>query len=183
MNYGKLELVYAEPFAEALVNNLTFRSWVLGKTKFADSCNSARLLDREMLAKRSAGTRYWWRSHFSEACRCCGCSGKETDLLAIFETVAELRFALHVEVKRPGDKFKADQAAAYPVRAMCWSTNGRTPSKILRHSDAATLLLFSNENRQEFAPHLTYFDTLITFEEIEDNFPNFANGAYLKPHR
>src|SRR5258708_37973507 len=61
------------------------RAWVLGKTKFARDAPVARILDREMLAKRSANAASWWRSHYSEKCRCDGCSGRETDLLAIFE--------------------------------------------------------------------------------------------------
>ena len=97
-----------------------------------------RLLHREMHAKRSRGTKYWGRSHFSEICRCFGCSGQETDLLAIFESATGLRFALHVEVKQPNDKFKDDgqQAAAYPVRAQCWATDGTRPAKVLPRTEA-----------------------------------------------
>jgi hypothetical protein len=60
-----------------------------------------------------------------------GCNGQETDLLAVFEAPTGLRFALHVEVKNPGDSFsKTDQAPAYPVRAKCWSTEGKTPKRV-----------------------------------------------------
>ncbi|HWF95122.1 MAG TPA: hypothetical protein VG291_09225 [Xanthobacteraceae bacterium] len=125
MSYGKMELLYAAPFAEALANYTAFRSWVLKQTKFARFADEAQLLHREMMAKRIFGTQYWWRSHFTESCRCFGCSGQETDLLAIFETSTSVRIALHVEVKHPGDRFKdaGNQAAAYPVRAQCWVAN------------------------------------------------------------
>ena len=53
VSYGRLELLYAEPFAEALVGDLAFRSWVLKQTKFASFADEAKLLHCEMLAKRS----------------------------------------------------------------------------------------------------------------------------------
>jgi hypothetical protein len=34
-------------------------------------------------------------------------------------------------------------------------------------------LLFSSKQLEEFEPHLKYFTTRITFEQIEDDFPNF----------
>jgi hypothetical protein len=177
MIYGNKELIFAKPFAEGLVNDPAFRSWVLRQTKFADFADEARLLHREMKAKRSARTRYWWRSHFTETCRCPGCSGRETDLLAIFETATGLRFALHVEVKHPGDEFKDDeQAPAYPVRARCWSTNGRTPAKVLPHTETTTALLCSELRLEDYAPRPAHFETVITFEDIKKNFPN--DSAY-----
>lgn len=180
MSYGRKELLYAEPFAEALVNDLAFRSWVLRKTKFAEHADEARLLNREMKAQRSGTAKYWWRSHFTETCRCFGCRGQETDLLAIFETNKGLRFALHMEVKHPGDRFKETgvQAAAYPARAQCWSTPGQAPPNVLSHSEAATVLLCSSTKLEEYAPHLKYFETKITFEELRKEFPHAsASGA------
>jgi hypothetical protein len=174
MIYGERELLFAKPFAEGLVNDPVFRSWVLRQTKFAVFANEARPLHREMHSKRSPGTKYWWRSHFTEACRCFGCSGQETDLLAIFETATGLRFALHVEVKQPGDRFdkKPNQAAAYPVRALCWATNGKTPARVLPHTEATTVLLCSELKLEDYAAHVGHFETVITFEDIEKNFPN-----------
>lgn len=96
----------AEPFARALVEDIAFRNWVIGRTEFASFAENSRLLNEEMHQKRNAEN--WWRSHFTEKCRCADCSGKETDLLAIFETPTGFRFALHIEFKRPGDKFKSD---------------------------------------------------------------------------
>jgi len=132
---------------------------------FAD----ARLLHREMQVQRNA--RYWWRSHFTEACRCQGCSGQETDLLAVFETETGFRFALHVEVKHPGDKFKQGgrQATSYPIRAQCWT--GKTPAKVVRHSMATTALLCSDTKLFEHADHSSHFANVFTFEEIKRRFP------------
>lgn len=178
MGYGKLELRYAEPFANALASDATFRSWVLRKTKFAVFANEARLLHREMKDLRSAKAKYWWRSHYSETCRCSGCSGQETDLLAIFELKARMRFALHFEVKHPGDRFKdgGHQAAAYKIRAACWSTLGGTPANILSHSAATTVLLCSETKLTKYAAHLRHFETLITFEDVANNFPHASAG-------
>jgi hypothetical protein len=125
--YGHLELPYKEFFAQALVESSGFRKWVLRRTIFAEFADEGRLLYREMLEKRSRSARLkanWAFSHYQERtrCACAGCCGQETDLLAVFENPASARFALHVEVKRPGDGFtgkREKQAAAYPVRAQC----------------------------------------------------------------
>jgi hypothetical protein len=171
MIYGYNEKRYAEPFAEALANDPIFRSWVLRQTIFANYADEARLLHREMHAQRNAKT--WWGSHFTEACRCTGCSGQETDLLAIFETAMGLCFALHTEVKHPGDKFKKDtQAAAYPVRAQCWVAN--TPKNVLPQTRATTVLLCSARKLSEYAKHLRHFECVITFEDIANAFPDWA---------
>jgi hypothetical protein len=99
--YGATELIFAEPIANALVNDSDFRSWVVRKTIFAELAEDARLLHLEMKARRSSAAKTWWRSHFTEKCRCPGCRGKETDLQAIFENADHLRFAIHMEVKHP----------------------------------------------------------------------------------
>ena len=122
MIYGYKERRYAEPFAEALVNDPVFRSWVLRQTIFANYADGARLLHREMHAQRNASARTWWGSHFTEACRCSGCSGQETDLLAVFETATGLRFAVHVEVKHSDDKLRERTATSTP----CWKPGGMT---------------------------------------------------------
>jgi hypothetical protein len=111
MGYGKQELLYARPFAEALVSSPEFRSWALSRTPFKECAGDAMLLHDEMLARRSVGTEYWWRSHYTKACLCSGCREQEIDLLAIFRSSAQC-FALHVEVKHPRDRFKPNQAAA-----------------------------------------------------------------------
>jgi hypothetical protein len=170
--YGSLEYAYAKPFADALVNDLAFRSWVLKQTKFAAFAEEARLLHDEMRARRSKKSATWWRSHFSEKCRCLGCSGQETDILAIFEVSTGNRFALHIEVKQPTDKFpnNKDQAENYLLRAKCWVASA--PRAVLPHVDAATVLLCSFSKLQEYGDQPTRFNTVITFESIAASFPN-----------
>jgi hypothetical protein len=176
--YGSIEFAYAEPFANALVMDPTFRSWVLRQTKFATVADEARILNEEMKAKRGGSSVNWWRSHYTEKCRCQGCSGQETDILAVFETTTGIRFALHFEVKHPTDKFPIDrdQAGNYALRAKCWAT--LAPRAIVPHSDAATALLCSASKLAGYAPHLPKFGTVITFEDIGRVFPHATMGRF-----
>jgi len=171
MLYGSIEFTFAEPFANALADDPAFRSWVLRQTKFAAFAEEARLLQGEMRAQRNGSSATWWRSHFSEKCRCQGCSGQETDILAIFETATGTRFGVHFEVKQPTDKFPTnkDQAANYALRAKCWATSA--PKAVVPHEDAATVLLCSASKLLEYAPHVPKFGTVITFEEVARIFP------------
>ena len=105
MKYGSVEYTYAEPIARGLVEDAVFRRWILSKSRFSKS-SDARILNEEMQSHRQNPTAEWWRFYFTEGCRCLGCSGKETDILAIFEDAGGLRFAMHFEIKQPKDKFK-----------------------------------------------------------------------------
>ena len=171
MKYGSIEWQYAEPIARTLVEDQNFRTWVLKQTRFSNYADEARLLHKDMKAMRSPSAETWWRSHYTEKCRCQGCSGQETDLLAIFG-VGPARFALHFEIKRPGDKFSRtkDQARNYGLRAHCWTKT--PPSAVLPHHDASTLLIFSEAQREEFLPHIAKFDTSFTFEDASMVLPS-----------
>ena len=172
MGYGESERRYAEPFANALVADGGFRTWVVAQTEFAAFAENASLLHEENEEEAQRRRQTWWRSHFTEACRCDGCSGKETDLLAIFETSTGFRFALHVEIKHPTDRFKADsrQSRGYPLRARCWSIE--PPAAVLSHHLATTVLLYSAVKHTEYAAHLGCFGALITFEALRAQFPH-----------
>ncbi len=176
MLYGSIEFTYAEPFANALVADPEFRSWILRRTRFAAFAEETRLLHEEMRAQRSGSSATWWRSHFTEKCRCQGCSGQETDILAIFETAAGMRFGLHFEVKQPADRFptRKDQAANYALRAKCWAASA--PRAVVPHVDAATVLLCSATKLAEYSPHLSKFGTVITFEELAEAFPQATSS-------
>ncbi|UPK40866.1 hypothetical protein IVB18_50555 (plasmid) [Bradyrhizobium sp. 186] len=173
MKYGSIEYLYASPIARAMIDDPSFRRWVLSKSEFAEFAE-ARILNREISAHRANLTAEWWRFHFTEKCRCDGCSGKETDLFTIFENKSSLRFALHFEVKQPQDKFKSDgiQSRGYPLRAQCWAR--KPPAKVLPHHMASTGIFFSAQKRKEYEPHLAHFKAQITFEEIEQQFPHLA---------
>jgi hypothetical protein len=162
--YGSKEFAYAEPFADALVDDPAFRSWVLRQTKFAVVAEGSRLLCEEMKARRSKSSTNWWRSHYTEK------SG-ETDILAIFEAPDGARFALHFEVKQPADRFPKDkdQAANCVTRADLWVKSA--PKAVLPHTAASTVLLCSATKLKEYAPHLPKFGAVITFEQIACVFP------------
>lgn len=169
--YGKNEARYAEPFAEALRSSQEFRTWVLERTEFRRFASSATLLDAEMQARRSKTASSWWRSHWRSGCDCEGCAGgQETDLLAVFSSPSSYRFALHVEVKQPKDRFPAskDQAANYAVRAQCWARSA--PKAVVPHQAAVTLLLCSQSKLGAYAPHLSKFGAVLTFEDITNAF-------------
>ncbi len=174
MRYGSHEYKYAAPIAQALIEDAPFRQWVLSQSEYSD-WSDAKLLHQEMAQHRGNATAEWWRFYFTEKCRCLGCSGKETDLLAIFESASKVRFALHFEIKQPTDDFKADgiQSRGYPLRAQCWAIS--PPKRVLPHNRASTGLIFSEARRADYAHHLGHFNSLITFEDIEREHPQIAN--------
>jgi hypothetical protein len=166
--YGHNEYRYARPIAEELERNTSFRSWVLTRTKFAQFSQEAELLHEQQKLCRTPQSENWWRSHFagpsyqfkSE------CGERETDLLAIFGVRNDFRFAIHFEVKAPGDRFGIDQALDYQRRAVCWSGRGRAPRTVLPHDEATTVLCCEREFAERVASEVSNFPTIITFEEI-----------------
>jgi len=177
MKYGAKELAFSLPFVEGLESSIEFRQWVFMKTPLAYLASNCELLSEEMKAKRP-NSEYYWRSFYTEKCRCPGCSGQETDILSIFQSNCKSRFSLHIEVKQPTDTFKQDgkQAENYGIRAACWAEQKKGPKSLVDHDRFATALLCSSHKLVDFESHLGYFDTIMTFEEIEVNFP----GMYSK---
>ncbi|MEQ8655461.1 MAG: hypothetical protein RIC87_23615 [Kiloniellales bacterium] len=173
MRYGGIEWEYAAPIADALVASSEFRGWLLKKTRFAHQADQAILLHREMKARRSANAETWWRSYFTEKCRCQGCSGQETDMLAIFMS-GGARFALHIEIKQPKDRFPThkDQARNYGLRAACWAHSA--PASVLEHEDADTVLVYAEKRRFDYSDQLKKFGAAVTFEEISSTFEEIA---------
>lgn len=175
MRYGANEYRYASPVAGALEQRNDFRRWLLGRTKFSLHAEGARLLCDQQRLTRSLSAENWWRSywvsrayeHFHE------CGERETDLLAIFETPNSFRFALHIEVKAPGDRFGVEQAADYRRRANCWKGRDRAPRTVLPHDDAATLLLCDRGFAGRNAAKVAFFDTVFFHDEI---------GAMISPY-
>lgn len=130
----------------------------------------SRVLVGEMTALRP-NAQTWWRSHYTEKCRCSGCSGQETDILAVFEDDEGKRFAIHFEVKQPNDRFPAgkDQATNYMTRAACWVDN--PPKAVVPHEAAVTCLVYSESRKHGYGANVSKFDIAITFEEIREAFP------------
>jgi hypothetical protein len=179
VKYGAKEKVFSEPFADQLAKDPAFLRWMLDRTKFRD-LDGAHVLADEMKRKRSKVATNWWASHYTESCRCFGCEGSETDVLAIAADSNGRAVALHVEVKQPSDRFNLDrrQAERYSVRAACWASNA--PPNVIRHDDACTILLCSSDKLPQFAAEAAHFDAVVTFEEIARDFPA-ATASHVKP--
>lgn len=167
-NYGEEELRYALPIASALEFDAGFRAWFVGKTKFAPHATIAHLNYKEQLARRTRNTKNWWRSYWTtkSSCHCGNCRERETDLMAVFSLPNGYRFALHVEVKGPHDRFSVDQARDYGSRANCWAGRDRAPKRILPHDAASTVLVCDSVFRLANKEHVDLFDSVITFDEI-----------------
>ena len=166
--YGEEEVRYARPIAAGLQNNPSFRLWFIEQTSFAQYALIARLNDEEQKALRTPGTLTWWRSYWTmkASCHCGNCRERETDLMAVFSNPDGYRFALHVEVKGPHDRFSLDQARDYRSRADCWKGRERAPKRILPHDKASTVLICDDKFKQDNRVHLDFFDTIITFGQI-----------------
>jgi len=164
--YGRNE--YARPIANALENDAEFRKWFIAKTVFAEHADTAISLSKAQKRRRTPSAKNWWQhyyttksyAHFSE------CGKGETDLLAVFKTPVGFQFALHIEIKAPGDEFQKNQAADYPKRAKCWAGIDRAPPTVLPHDEATTVLCCDDGFRVSNELELQYFSTVIDFETI-----------------
>jgi hypothetical protein len=168
--YGHKEHVYAEAFANALRDDPDFLKWVLGQTPFAGR-DGVHVIWDEMITKRPKA-KFWWKNYWTGSCKCLGCSGSETDVFVALQDVSRRRFALHIEVKQPTDRFDPAkrQGERYSVRAACWAR--AAPATVPVHAEAGTIILCSETKRVNFTAEIQYFDACITFEEIARTFPN-----------
>ena len=152
--YSPNEFLYARPIASALLHDRTFRQWFLADTKFAAVAADALPLGEDQSSLRSTpnSKRWWWFNHYCPKDGSCTCklgTGLETDILIIFEVIHEIRFALHVEVKRPSETLGDGQAETYPRRAACWSEPTTRPRRILAHEDYVTVLVCGDNLRAD----------------------------------
>ncbi len=178
VRYGSNEYRYARPLAEALRANRQFRSWFLGKTKYATFSDAAVLLDEKQKLARSPSAENWWRSYYAGSAYRFKkeCGERETDLLAVFEVEHGFRFALHIEVKAPGDRFGTGQARDYNRRAICWAGNGRNPKTVLPHNEGTTVLCCEAKFREDHVSEAKMFASIVTIEEIAEHLSNFPDA-------
>ena len=173
--YSELELRYARPIAQALLSSASFRQWLFTGTDYADVAADAQPLGDEQAGLRSRGLKnpYWfnyWCGKDSR-CECRVGSGIETDILVVFRHANDRRLAVHVEVKRPGDKLGDGQAASYPRRAACWANPATRPKTVPRHDDFVTVLVCGRDlavNEQ-----LRYFDRVAFHDEVGGRVPAY----------
>lgn len=167
--YSNLELKYARPLADALIESAEFRQWALAGTCYQDRAASWRHdgeMQRAQRGRPSMTNPYWFNYWCGKDTRCSCRIGTavETDILLIFEDDPVGRVALHVEVKRPGDSLGDGQAATYPRRAACWAMEATRPRGVVAHSEFATILA-CGENLAD-APDVVAFDRVLFHSDI-----------------
>jgi len=168
MPTGPKELRYAAPIADALLNDRNFLIWFVEQTRFSSYADSCRVMAREQKATRSQVASNWWRHYYvgKNSCRCNDCRERETDLLAVMETKGGYRFALHVEVKAPGDPLRLDQGLDYTKRAHCWAGRGNAPKTVVPHDAACTALICERSFSVERKNITQEFSAIILIEDI-----------------
>lgn len=165
MAIKEVELDHA--FAEHLEAAPEFQKWLISKTRFSRFADNATLLVEEQAASRRAN--HWWKHWWI---RLRDGTESETDIFAVFEASPTTRFALHIENKPPHGKLLMKQAADYRRRAIEMAGKDR----FLRYDDFATLLLAPKMFMQKHAECAQQFDTQISYEEISNAIPLFAEA-------
>lgn len=186
--YGKNEWLYALPIATALASDQQFRQWFISMTPFSSHATVARLLWEEQKAGRTKGSETWWRSYWTGSSYQyrAECAERKTDLLAIFEVPSGFRFALHVEVKAPGDSSELNRretTAAEPgvgkaeiglLRPSCLmmtpprysAAKGRSLFPILRRADCSILSFYTTILRANRSISPSAYSFLTSEEEL-----------------
>ncbi|MBR1153736.1 hypothetical protein [Bradyrhizobium sp. JYMT SZCCT0428] len=168
------EFAHAQPIAEMLAHNPTFRSWFIAKTRFVADADCQSM--HEQIERERHHPPFWWRHNHHVSCGCEGCvGGRETDIFNIFFRNPKDKFALHIEVKHLGDTLKENQAKRYKQRASCWAAN--KPNRIPQHHRAGTVLLYSAAKHTKLEPLFTHFHNRLTFEEIWAVFPRILDAT------
>lgn len=169
--YGPIERRYCAPVAEALSSDSNFARFFFESAKRLDWASRTRCLKDEQEALRTSG-RYWWKNVFcSESrCTCPNLSGREIDILAVFERSDGRRLGMHIECKHPGDTFRPVQAARYRERLSCWTLPGKGPRTIPQHHEAVAILICDRIHRHD-AADTSHFDAVIYFDEIASRIP------------
>lgn len=153
---------YCRMFADALADEVGFRQWVLGQTKFANRSSATLVLDELSARPAKAWWRHWWT-------RLPDGSESETDVFAVFHDSADgLRFALHVECKIGTGRFQVNQPAQYAVRGEFMKTNKWVP-----YDDFDTLLLAPQSFGHKHPTEAAAFGSFVSFEQIADLLEGF----------
>lgn len=141
VSYSAIELRYARPLATALIDRPDFRAWFSGLPELETALHHPQVQSE----RRSPGMKnpYWfnyWCGKDSR-CTCRVGTGIETDILLVFKLAEGLIWALHVEVKRPGDRLGDGQALSYPRRAACLANPQTRPRTVPPHTHWRTILV------------------------------------------
>lgn len=178
-NYSELELRYARPLASGLTGNPAFLQWMLAGTRHEQLAQSATHdADAQRLRRGQPTMRNpYWFNYWCGKDQLCTCrigTAIETDILLIFECNGT-GLAIHVEVKRPGEKLGDGQAATYPRRAACWADEASRPKRIPAHTAFLTLLACGDNlvGSEEVA----HFDKVVLHKEIANWISPYPENA------
>ena len=168
VSYSALELRYARPFAQAILESSGFRQWLLAGTKHECSALLARPIGEIQGSLRSPAMKnpYWfnyWCAKDSE-CTCRVGTGIETDILLVLDCANRRKLGLHIEIKRPGEQLGDGQAEAYPRRAACWANPNTRPNTVVPHHDFLTMLICGRELGSDV--RLKFFDKVVFHDEV-----------------
>jgi hypothetical protein len=74
------------------------------------------------------------------------------------------RLALHVEIKRPGEKLGDGQAEFYPRRAACWANPDTRPKTVPPHEDFLTMVVCGRDLGSD--ARLRFFDKVVFHDDV-----------------
>jgi hypothetical protein len=148
--YSPKEFLYARPIANGLLSAGQFREWFLAGTKFGARASDAEAQAEEQAALRTTenSRRWFWFNYWcpkDRRCECRGEKGIETDILLIYQSPDHFRFAVHVEIKPPGEGLLTGQAESYPRRGLCWTDSATRPRTVPPHQDFVAVLVCGDE--------------------------------------
>jgi len=97
---------------------------------------------------------------------------RETDIFMVFETTQPnpVRFAVHVENKPGGGRFREGQAADYEPRAK----HMLNKAEFLNHTDFVTILIATSDFRERFREECDLLQEFIPYEKIAAFLPQFG---------
>jgi hypothetical protein len=175
--YSDLELRYARPVARAILDDTGFRDWVLKDTQHVGATPIGAI--QGSLRSQSMKNAYWFNYWCGKDSRC-ACrigSGIETDILLVMNTHDARRVALHIEVKRPGERLGDGQAESYPRRAACWANAATRPRTVSPHDQFLTMLVCGRELAAD--ERVRWFDKLIFHDQIAERIQPYPEGNQL----
>lgn len=177
-SYSELELKYARPVANAILESGTFRQYLLAGTKYEQDAAKAVPVGSAQGRLRSPNLKnpYWFNYWCGKDAKC-ACrigTGIETDILIFLDCGGGRHLALHIEVKRPGEQLGDGQAESYPRRAACWANPATRPRTVWPHQDFLTILVCGSELIADQRTH--HFDKVICHDDLMRMIP-----AYPEP--
>lgn len=146
------ELDLDHHFFNAVRDNLAFRHWFLGHSKFAGQ--TMELVTSEKWHQR-------WYTNPDTGVQ------SESDIVLFFERPNGERLAIHIENKPAHGKWQIDQPLHYRPRA-------ENRMKRWRHVDWEVGLIAPSSFLMRCADDVAHFDFAVSYEDIEKFVPQFG---------